>query len=193
MATYVATDTVYPTVGEIIRFLAVTSGLVSTSTDEPDQVYEHLKLFAREQKGKDFAGLDPILDELQRRLEECIAPPGFGDILFEVFRRFLSRYKALILQGRANAWTREHFVEEILVPEFVVPQAAWLLKLLSREPLDVLNIDELLRSKAPIKVAFTYFLSINGKSWHDWLSSIKARQCHMGVRWPNMTSRIRSS
>jgi hypothetical protein len=180
MATYVATNTVYPTVGEIIRFLAVTSGLVSTDTDNPDAVYEHLKLFVREQKGKDFAVLDPILAELQRRLEEHIAPPGFGDILFDVFRRFLLRYKALILQGRANAWTREQFVEEIFIPEFVVPQVAWLLKLVSRKPLGVIDIDELLRSTAPLKVAFTYFLSINGKSWPDMVELYQGKVLSYG-------------
>jgi hypothetical protein len=167
MAKFVATDTVYLTVGEIIQYVAVTSGLVSTGTDKPDEVYEHLKLFAREQKGKDFRLLDAILDELQQRLEECIAPPGLGDITFDVFRRFLSRYKVLILHGRANAWAREQFVEEILIPEFIVPHAAWLLKRLNQKPFDVLSINELLRSTAPLKVAFTYFLSFSGKSWLD--------------------------
>ena len=68
MATYVANDPVYPTVGEIVTFVAVRSSLVST--DGSDPFYDRLKLFVREQKGKDFAQLEQILDELQRRLEE---------------------------------------------------------------------------------------------------------------------------
>lgn len=165
MATYVANDTVYPTIGEIVTFMAVRSGLVST--DGSDPTYDHLKLFVREQKGKDFALLEKILDELQRRLEEGLAPPGVGDITFEVFRRFLDRYKSLILRGRVNAWSREQFIEEKLVPEFIVPYAAWLLRQLNREPFDVFNLDELLRSAAPLKVAFGYPLSFAGKTWLD--------------------------
>ncbi len=165
MATYVANDTVYPTVGEIVTFLAVRSGLVRTHGCDP--VYDHLKLFVREQKGKDFSQLEKILDELQRRLEEHLAPPGVGVITFEAFRRFLDRYKSLILKGRANACGREQFIEEKLVPEFIVPYAAWLLKALNQEPFDFLNLDELLRSEAPLKVAFVYSLSFTGKSWLD--------------------------
>lgn len=165
MATYVANDTVYPTVGEVVTFLAVRSGLVLT--DGCDPVYDHLKLFVREQKGKDFSQLEEILDELQRRLEEHLAPPGVGDITFEAFRRFLDRYKSLILRGRTNAWSREQFIEEKLVPEFIVPYAAWLLKDLNRNPFDFLNLDELLRSAAPLKVAFVHSLSFTGKSWLD--------------------------
>jgi hypothetical protein len=165
MATYVANDNVYPTVGEIVTFLAVRSGLVSTDASDP--VYDHLKLFVREQKGKDFAQLEKILDELQRRLEECLAPPGLGDITFDVFRRFLDRYKSLILRGRANGWGREQFIEEKLVPEFIVPYAAWLLRQLNKNPYDFLSIDELLRSDAPLKVALNHSLSLAGKSWLD--------------------------
>lgn len=163
MATYVANDTVYPTVGEIVTFLAVRSGLVRT--DASDLVYDHLKLFVREQKGKDFGQLEQVLDALQHRLETLFAPPGWGDITFDVFRRFLDLYKSLILRGRANAWGRERFIDEKLVPEFIVPYAAWLLKQLNREPFDILNLDVLLRSEAPLKVAFDYSLSLAGKSW----------------------------
>ena len=165
MATYIANDTVYPTVGEIVTFLAVRSGLVSTDGSDPN--YENLKLFVREQKGKDFAQLEQILDELQHRLEEYFAPPGLGDITFEVFRRFLERYKSLILRGRANAWSREQFIDEKLVPEFIVPYAAWLLKQLNKNPYDFLSIDELLRSDAPLRVALNHCLSLTGKSWGD--------------------------
>ena len=118
MAKYDATDTVYPTVGEVIQFIAVKSGLVTTDSQDHDEVYAHLKLFTREQRGKDFQLLDEILDELQSRLES-IAPPGIGIITFDVFRRFLERYKVLILQTRVNAWTREQFVEGVLIPEFI--------------------------------------------------------------------------
>ncbi len=175
MATYVATDTVYPTIGEIVTFFAVRSGLVITDASDP--VYDQLKLFVREQKGKDFAQLEQILDALQHRVEEHLAPPGVGDITFEVFRRFLDRYKALILQGRANAWGREPFIEEKLIPEFIVPHAAWLLKNLNQEPFDFLNLEALLRSEAPLKVAFDHFLSLAGKSWPD-LAEIYLGKAH---------------
>lgn len=165
MATYVANDPVYPTVGEIVTFVAVRSSLVST--DGSDPFYDRLKLFVREQKGKDFAQLEQILDELQRRLEEYFSPPGLGNITFEVFRRFLDRYKSLILFGRANGWGRKRFIEEKLVPEFIVPYAAWLLRQLNNEPFDFLSIDELLRSDAPLKVALNHSLSLAGKSWLD--------------------------
>lgn len=163
MATYVANDTIYPTVGEIVTFLAVRSGLVHTDASDP--IYAHLKLFVREQKGKDFAQMEKILDELQHRLEVHFAPLDVGDLTFDVFRRFLDRYKLLILHGRANAWGRERFIEEKLVPEFIVPHAAWLLKQLNESPFDFLSIDELLRSDAPLKVAFNHSLALAGKSW----------------------------
>lgn len=167
MAKYDTRDTVYPTVGEVIQFIAVKSGLVATDSQNRDEVYVHLKLFAREQRGKDFRLLDEILDELQDRLERDIAPPGISVIIFELFRRFLERYKVLILRARVNAWTREQFVEGILIPEFIVPYAAWLLKRLNEKPFDFLSIVELLRSVAPLKVAFTHFLLLSGKSWSD--------------------------
>lgn len=165
MAKFVANDTVYPTIGEVVAFVAVRAGLVST--DGNDEVYDELKLFVREQKGKDFGKLDQILNALQFRLEEYFAPPGVGDLTFEAFRRFLGRYKSLILRGRANAWSRERFLNEELVPQFIVPYAAWWLRQLNREPFDILNLDELLRSEAPLKVAFDYCLSLVGKSWPD--------------------------
>lgn len=165
MATYVATNTTYPTVGEVIRYLAVTSGLVIT--DSTDRFYEDLKPFAREQKGKDFGRLEEILDELERRLNTIIAPPGVGEICFTVFRRVLDKYKKLILLSRTNSWSREQFVEEKLVPEFIVPHAAWLLRTLNREPFDFLSVDDLLRSPSPFDVAFSHFLSLAGKSWSD--------------------------
>lgn len=165
MATYVATNTTYPTIGEVIRYLAVTSGLVVT--DSTDRFYEALKPFVREQKGKDFGQLEAILDELESRLEEVIAPPGLGKFCFDVFRRVLDKYKALIVLSRTNSWSREQFLEEKLVPEFIAPYAAWLLKNLNREPFDFLSTEDLLRSAAPLGLAFSHFLSLAGKSWAD--------------------------
>ena len=139
MAEFVAKTTQYPTIGEIVSFLAVRSSLAISDGDDP--VYKQLKYFVREQKGKDFAQLDEILDALQRRLEDYFAPPGLGDITFDVFRRFLERYKSLILRSRSIALPREQFVNEILVPDFIVPHAAWILRELNRAPFDFLNID----------------------------------------------------
>jgi len=99
-----------------------------------------------------------------------------------VFRRFLDRYKVLILLGRVNAWSREQFVEEILIPEFVVPHVAWLLKRLNQKPFDFLSIDELLRSPAPLKVAFTHFLSLSGKSWLDLADLYQGKAMSYGGR-----------
>ncbi|CAD6539183.1 hypothetical protein [Paraburkholderia metrosideri] len=165
MAKYVASDTAFPTIGEIIAFLAVRSGLVLTDGNDP--AYDHLKQFVREQKGKDFSLLDEILDVLQARLEDDIAPPGLGDLCFEAFRRFLDVYKSLILNSRASIWGRSRFVEEKLVPEFIIPYAGWWLKLLNREPFDFVDVVELLRSESPLKVAFHYPLHHAGKSWLD--------------------------
>lgn len=146
MARFVAKDTIYPTIGEVIDFVAVRSGLVSTGGD--DEVYEVLKLFRHEQKGKDFLELSKVLDDLQFRFQETYALFGEDDLTFEAFRRFLDRYKSLVLVGRANGWSRKQFIEEELIPKFVVPYVAWWLKELNRSPFDFLDLDKLLRSKA---------------------------------------------
>ena len=67
MAQFVAKDTVYPTIGEVIQFVAVRGELVST--EGGDELYEALKLFRREQKGKDFVELDWVLDGLEARFQ----------------------------------------------------------------------------------------------------------------------------
>lgn len=169
MATYDAKHTVYPTIGEIIQFIAIKSGLVSSHPDIGDEAYAHLKPFAKEQRGKDFSELDTVLDMLEYRLDQYIAPPGVGVICIEVFRRFLQRYKSLILRTRVYAWSREQFVEEVLIPDFVVPHAAWLLCQLNKPPFDFMSAVELLRAMAPLKVAFSYFLSLKDAeaSWTD--------------------------
>jgi hypothetical protein len=180
MAIYVATNTTYPTIGEVIRYVAVTSGLVVT--DSTDDFYEALKPFVQEQKGRDFGQLKAILDELERRLEEVIAPPGLGKNCFDVFRRVLENYTTLILLSRTNSWTREQFVKEKLVPDFIVPYAAWLLKNLNREPFDFLSAETLLRSTAPLDVAFSHFLSLSDKSWTDLAELYQGKAAWYGNR-----------
>lgn len=165
MATYVAMDTVYPTIGEVVSFVALRTGLVSAIDSDP--VYDRLKVFVREQKGKDFTELEKILDVMQDRLQGWLAPPRLGDIVFDVFRRFLDNYKTLILQGRASVFGRERFVAEHLVPKFFVPYAATLLKQLNMPPFDFIDVNRLLRSDAPLKVAFETPLQAMNKTWID--------------------------
>lgn len=159
MAEFVARNSIYPTVGELVKFIAVAGELVST--DGSDPVYNRLKPFVREQKGIDFGQLDGILDSLQERFVEHIAPPGVGEIVFMAFRRFLDRYKYLVLSGRAIAWNRDDFLRQELVPKFIAPYAAWLLSSLNREPFDFLDVRELARAKSPLKVALDHFASIS--------------------------------
>jgi hypothetical protein len=135
----------------------------------------------REQKGKDFAELERILDVMQDRLQGWLAPPEVGNITFNAFRRFLQNYKALIRQGRASVFGREHFVVEKLVPKYFVPYAAVLLKLLSKPPFDFFDIDRLLRSDAPLKVIFETPLQANGKTWMDIAEFYEGKhQTHAG-------------
>jgi hypothetical protein len=159
MAEFVARDAIYPTVGELVNFIAVRGELVDTGGSDP--VYNRLKLHVREQKGLDLNHLSVILDELEHRFVEIIAPPGIGEIVFQAFRRFLDRYQSLVLTGRVIAWGRDEFVEQELVPRFIVPHVAWLLGCLNQKPLDFLNLDELVRADSPLKVAFDFFLSIS--------------------------------
>lgn len=163
MAIYVATNTIYPTAGEVLAFIAVKSGLVSGTENDP--LYEQLKPFVREQKGKDFAELGQIIDVLQDRLEGWLAPPEIGNLTFVFFRRFLERYKSLIRSGRGSAFGRERFISETLVPKFFVPYAAFILRNLSMSPFDFFDLDALLRSDAPLKVMLEIPLKAQGKSW----------------------------
>lgn len=159
MAVFVARDAIYPPLGELVNFIAVQGGLVDT--DGSDPAYNKLKLFVREQKGLDLGCLDEILDELERRFVDHVAPPGFGEIIFTAFRRFLDRYRSLMLSARAIAWTRDEFVNRELVPKFIAPHAAWLLRHLNSEPLNFLDLEKLVRADAPLKVAFDVCSSIS--------------------------------
>lgn len=163
MAKYVAENSVYPTVGAILAFVAVRSGLVSATEDDP--LYDRLKPFVREQKGKDFVELELVLDVLQDRLEGWLAPPEIGNLTFVFFRRFLERYKFLIQAGRASVFGHDHFMNETLIPKFFVPYAAFILKALSRTPLDFFDLDQLLRSDAPLKVMLEIPLRAKNKEW----------------------------
>ena len=102
-----------------------------------------------------------ILDQLEVRFVENIAPPGVGEAVFLAFRRFLDRYKSLVLTGRVIAWSRDEFLEQELVPKFIVPHAAWLLGCLNKEPFDFLDLDALVRADAPLKVVFDFCASIS--------------------------------
>jgi hypothetical protein len=164
MASYVAVKTVYPTLGEVVAFVAVRSGLVSAIDDDP--LYERLKPFVREQKGKDFAGLERVLDVLQDRLEGWLAPPEIGNLTFTFFRRFLRNYKALIRAGRVSVIGRERFMRDTLIPQFFVPYAAFLLRALSREPFDFFDLDQLLRCDAPLRVMLAIPLKAKNKDWN---------------------------
>jgi hypothetical protein len=163
MASYAAANSVYPTIGEVLAFVSVRSGLVSATDDDP--LYEQLKPFIREQKGKDFAEMEGVLDVLQDRLVGWLAPPEIGDLVFVFFRRVLGRYKTLIKSGRGSVLGRERLMAEILIPEFFVPYAAFILKGLSRSPFDFFDLDRLLRSDAPLKVMFETPLKANDKAW----------------------------
>lgn len=163
MANYVAANTIYPTAGEVLAFIAVKSGLVSAT--ENDLLYEQLKPFIREQKGKDFAELGQIIDVLEDRLEGWLAPPEIGRLTFVFFRRFFERYKSLIRSGRGSAFGRERFIAETLIPKFFVPFAAFILRNLSMSPFDFFDLDALLRSDAPLKVMLEIPLKAQGKSW----------------------------
>ncbi|PLY39331.1 hypothetical protein CSZ94_27035 [Janthinobacterium sp. ROICE36] len=164
MAKYVAENSTYPTIGAVLAFIAVRSGLVSATDDDP--LYERLKPFVREQKGKDFAELEFVLDVLQRRLEGRLAPPEVGNLTFVFFRRFLERYKSLIQAGRASVFGRDHFMNEILIPKFFVPYAAFILRELSRIPFDFFDLDQLLRSDAPLRVMLEIPLKAKSKDWN---------------------------
>lgn len=152
MAKFSARHAIYPPVAELVGFIAVQGGLVAT--DGSDETYNDLKLLAREQRGKDLLGLEPILDELEARFVEAIAPPGVGEIVFLTLRRVLDRYKSLVLSARSIAWTRDEFLEKELIPKFVVPHVAWLLAQLDREPLQFFDLDAVLLADAPLKLAF---------------------------------------
>lgn len=159
MAVFVARDAIYPPLGELVNFIAVQGGLVNT--DGSDPAYNRLKLFVREQKGLDLDHLDEILDELERRFVDHVAPPSIGEIIFTAFRRFLDRYRSLILSARSIAWTRDEFVNQELIPKFIAPHAAWLLRHLNSEPLDFIDLEKLVRASAPLKVAFDVCSSIS--------------------------------
>lgn len=152
MAQFSARHATYPPVAELVAFIAVQGGLVAT--DGTDETYESLKLLVREQKGKDLLSLEPILDELQARFVEEIAPPGLGEIVFLTLRRVLDRYKSLVLSARVIAWTRDEFLEKELIPKFVVPHVGWLLGQLDREPIQFFDLDAVLRADAPLNHAF---------------------------------------
>lgn len=159
MAEFVARDAIYPTVGELVNFIAVRGQLVDTGGSDP--AYNRLKLHVWEQKGLDLQQLSLILDQLEIRFVENIAPPAVGEIVFLAFRRFLDRYQSLVLTGRVIAWSRDEFVEKELVPRFIVPHVAWLLGCLNKEPLDFLDLDALVRADSPLKVAFDFCASIS--------------------------------
>ena len=108
-----------------------------------------------------------MLNDLEARFQNSYALFGDGDLTFEFFRRFLQRFKSLVLHGRANGWTRKQFLDEELIPKFVAPYVAWWLRELNRSPFDFLDLDKLLRSNAPLSVLFDHCLSQVGKSWSD--------------------------
>lgn len=164
MATYVAVDSVYPTIGEVLAFVAVRSGLISATDQDP--LYDRMKPFIREQKGKDFAGLEGLLDDLQDRLQNTLAPPDLGNITFTFFRRFLTQYKILITSGTVSVFGRERLMNGTLIPHFFVPYAALLLKSLSAPPFDFFDLEELLRSDAPLKVMLSIPLQALNKDWN---------------------------
>lgn len=170
MAEYVAKERGIPTVGEVISFVAVRGGLVRTDENPKDPVYENLKHFVREQKGRDFAQLEEVLEAMERRFEEYFAPVGLGEIIFNAFRSFILRYIQFLYHGRSNFLGRERATEENLIPKFFIPSAAFLLKSLNDGPFSFIELDEMLRSDSPLKVAFRYSLNHAGKDWMDLAS-----------------------
>lgn len=183
MAIYVATSTIYPTVGEVVAYFAVKSGLVSAT--EEDLLYEQLKPFVREQKGKDFAEFESILDVLQDRLEGWLSPQEIGNLTFLFFRRFLEQYKILIRSARGSAFGRATVMAQTLIPNFFVPQAAFILRNLSRNPFDFFDLNALLRSAAPLKIMLEIPLKAQGKSWHQLAELYGGKHSVRGDRPPD--------
>lgn len=183
MAEFVAKNTAFPTVGEVIAFVAVKGGLVRTTEDHSkDPVYENLKQFIREQKGRDFSQLEEVLDAMESRLEELFTPEGFGKIIFDFFRRILLRYIHVLYHGNSNFVGRTRVTEEFLIPQFFIPAAAFILKRLNTGPFSFVELDEMLRSESPLKVAFRYPLDYANKEWSDLAAMYEGKNETYGSR-----------